>query len=406
MKPRLALIIALISSALVVLGFASGCTPGAGAGPSTWIDRPLDGDQVAMEPLTIEAHASDVDGVARLEFFVDDTSIGAVPTDGSQFVEAKAGWSPSAPGTHMIRASGVDSQGNKGATISARVVVVGLKATEVPIPTVGIGTPPPATEIPQPVIETLAPAFPSEAPLPATVLVETLAPAFPSETPLPSPTPTTEATSVPVCPGAPGIASFTAQPATISVGQSATLQWGRVTNATGAEIDPDIGGVPTPGSVSVSPRRTTTYTLTATGCGGTTRKQVTVVVKTPPSPTVSLPTMAPAPTPDTTPPTISGLNAKPTTIYVAGCPNTAQNTTVSAHVSDASGVQSVVASWSLDGQSGQTGMSAAGGGLYQATIGGFAQGLKSLSIYVNATDAFNNSSQAGPISVKVNPCIQ
>ncbi|MDZ7378509.1 MAG: hypothetical protein ONB06_04100 [candidate division KSB1 bacterium] len=80
------------------------------------------------------------------------------------------------------------------------------------------------------------------------------------------------------CLGAPVIASFTANPSTIAAGQSSTLTWGAVTNATSVSIDQGIGGVATPGSTTVSPVQTTTYTLTATGCGGTTTKQVTINV--------------------------------------------------------------------------------------------------------------------------------
>ncbi len=80
------------------------------------------------------------------------------------------------------------------------------------------------------------------------------------------------------CPGAPVIASIDASPATITAGQSTTLSWGKVDNATSAVIDQGIGGVATPGNVSVKPDKTTTYTLTATGCGGTVTKQVTITV--------------------------------------------------------------------------------------------------------------------------------
>lgn len=89
----------------------------------------------------------------------------------------------------------------------------------------------------------------------------------------------------PVCPGPPVIASFDANPGTITAGQSTTLSWGAVANATSASIDPDLGGVGTPGSSSVSPAGTTTYALTATGCGGTSQRKVTVTVKpAPPQP--------------------------------------------------------------------------------------------------------------------------
>ncbi len=78
------------------------------------------------------------------------------------------------------------------------------------------------------------------------------------------------------CPGVPVIASFAANPAAISPGQSSTLSWGKVDNADSATIDQGIGGIATPGEQSVSPASTTTYTLTASGCGGTVTKQVTI----------------------------------------------------------------------------------------------------------------------------------
>ena len=80
------------------------------------------------------------------------------------------------------------------------------------------------------------------------------------------------------CPGAPQIGNFIANPGTITAGQSSVLSWGPVTNATSATIDQGIGGVGTPGSKSVSPGQTTTYILTATGCGGTVTKQAKVTV--------------------------------------------------------------------------------------------------------------------------------
>ena len=112
----------------------------------------------------------------------------------------------------------------------------------------------------------------------------------PEPPPAPPATPTSPSAppagpTPPGCPGPPVIASFTANPSTITAGQSSTLSWGAVTNATGAVIDQGIGGVATPGSVAVKPTKTTTYLLTATGCGGTTTKQVTVNVTGSPTPT-------------------------------------------------------------------------------------------------------------------------
>lgn len=118
---------------------------------------------------------------------------------------------------------------------------------------------------------------------------------------IPGPTPINTPIS---CPSAPAIESFTASPSTIASGQSATLSWGAVTGAQTAEIDRDIGGIATPGSVVVSPTTTTTYTLTAT-CGDKSKTlQVTVTVSaanTPVAATATTPTNTPTRTPTIAP---------------------------------------------------------------------------------------------------------
>jgi Ig-like domain from next to BRCA1 gene/Bacterial Ig domain len=106
------------------------------------------------------------------------------------------------------------------------------------------------------------------------ITVPKVNPAAPTRTPAPPPP---APTKTPL-PGAPHISSFTCSPCTISAGGTATLNWGPVTGATSASIDQGINGVPTPGSVNVSPTSTTTYTLTATGPGGTSQAAVTIVV--------------------------------------------------------------------------------------------------------------------------------
>jgi sugar lactone lactonase YvrE len=70
---------------------------------------------------------------------------------------------------------------------------------------------------------------------------------------------------------APTIASFVANPATISVGESTSLSWNVVGKTTSVSIDNGIGTVATSagaGSVSVNPTSDTTYTLTATDASG------------------------------------------------------------------------------------------------------------------------------------------
>jgi hypothetical protein len=64
------------------------------------------------------------------------------------------------------------------------------------------------------------------------------------------------------------IVSFTAQPATLAAGQSATLTWA-TENPSGIMIDPGVGRVTPRGIRQVSPAATTTYTLTVGGPNNT-----------------------------------------------------------------------------------------------------------------------------------------
>ncbi|HEY3054340.1 MAG TPA: hypothetical protein VGK31_00255 [Thermoanaerobaculia bacterium] len=75
----------------------------------------------------------------------------------------------------------------------------------------------------------------------------------------------------------PSIISFTANPSTITAGGSTTLSWSTI-NGASVTIDNGIGSQPVAGSVGVSPRKSTTYTLTASGIGGTSTAATTVTV--------------------------------------------------------------------------------------------------------------------------------
>ena len=75
----------------------------------------------------------------------------------------------------------------------------------------------------------------------------------------------------------PTIAYFTALPATITAGQSASLSWS-VSGASSLSINNGLGDVSGTTTKSVSPTSTTTYTLTATDIRGSTVSQVTVTV--------------------------------------------------------------------------------------------------------------------------------
>jgi hypothetical protein len=83
---------------------------------------------------------------------------------------------------------------------------------------------------------------------------------------------------------------FTATPATITAGQSATLTWA-TTNASSTSVDNGIGAVAS-SSVVVAPLVTTTYTLSAMNSTGITTATTTVFVNattTPPVATTTVP---------------------------------------------------------------------------------------------------------------------
>ena len=72
-------------------------------------------------------------------------------------------------------------------------------------------------------------------------------------------------------------ATFGADRTTINKGDSVKLSW-TTTEATNVSIAPEVGAVTPQGSTTVTPYESTTYTLTATGAGGTTDATVRVSV--------------------------------------------------------------------------------------------------------------------------------
>jgi hypothetical protein len=162
-----------------------------------------------------------------------------------------------------------------------------------------------------------------------------------TDTPTPTRIPTVVIQPPPVtgCSGTPNIASFGASPASIQRGQSATLSWGAVTNADNVSIEPGIGGVPAPGSRSVSPNDTTTYTLVARCGNNSVTRKTTIQVTAPPPPR------------DTTAPSVPKPQ-DPTGGKAVTCSGGTGSVTLKwSSVSDPSGV-TYYAKWSGAGQSG------------------------------------------------------
>jgi peptidoglycan-associated lipoprotein len=77
--------------------------------------------------------------------------------------------------------------------------------------------------------------------------------------------------------------SIQANPTTIDKGGSSTLTW-TSTDATQLTVSPDVGSVNAQGSTQVSPANSTTYTITASGPGGSADSSVRVTVNQPAPP--------------------------------------------------------------------------------------------------------------------------
>ena len=93
-----------------------------------------------------------------------------------------------------------------------------------------------------------------------------------------APAPTVETRKVAPAPAAPApTVSISASPSSVAEGKCTMLSWA-ATNASSASIDQGVGKVDTSGSRQVCPARTTTYTLSASGDGGSRDASATVTV--------------------------------------------------------------------------------------------------------------------------------
>lgn len=96
----------------------------------------------------------------------------------------------------------------------------------------------------------------------------------------------------PAPPAAPS-ATLTITPATVTKGQTATLNWNSQ-NASGCDIQPGIGQVPPQGARAFTPVDTAAYTITCSGAGGTATSAASIAViapapaVVPPAPKVSV----------------------------------------------------------------------------------------------------------------------
>jgi hypothetical protein len=331
---------------------SAACNPtslktGAQVGPQAWIDAPLDGSSYALPlagPLEIVSHASDPARIAQVELNVNGAVVRRDPNPNAamELVTMRQQWVPTGPGNYSLMVRAQNTGGTWGEyaraviTIGASAVAATRTLTPPPITRPNTITPLPSvsisffadattlmagqcttihwqvTNVSQVLMDNAAVAASGsklDCPTQTTmhtlrvitldrqIVDRTLAIAVVVQTITPTRTPTRPPAG---CTGAPIIASFGASPSSIVLGQSSTLSWGAVTNADSVELLPDIGGVAAPGSMSVSPGSTTTYTLRARCGGNQNNRTATVEVIT--RGIITFPTITSTPTKTLIPP--------------------------------------------------------------------------------------------------------
>ena len=386
MKQAIVCCAAVLLVALALVGCAASSTQG----PMAWLDEPLDGAALPLEPTELMAHASDADGVASFEFYVNGALLVRSPAAGGMLADATVGWNPSAPGVYTITARATDNQGNVGPEATAVVTVGELEGSPTPLPTARpteeiVTQETPSPRPPSSPGPTMTPRQPTPRP---TSAPPTATPRLPTATPRP-PTPTPQPPA-----RRPEIAYFQADPGTINAGGCSTLSWG-VDYAAAVYLDGE--GVGDHDTRQVCPATTTTYTLHATSGGGDDQDTATVTVIQAPTPT---------PIEDNTPPSISDISFSETEISTTiGCTAPPDTTVISARVWDESGVWAVIATLQLSGSpAGTVVMTQSAPDVYEVELGPFTQ-PGNLQITIMAQDFHANTAQEVRTVIVKNVCV-
>lgn len=126
----------LVAQMLVILILvSSGCAAGRGRDSFVWIDQPLDGALLDLQPIVITAHASSSTGVAGFQIFVDGQLVHELSAPGGRMEKFSWEWQPEKPGQHQIRVVAVDPRGGPGAAALARMEIIGQPEDRVDLTT-------------------------------------------------------------------------------------------------------------------------------------------------------------------------------------------------------------------------------------------------------------------------------
>ena len=365
-------------------------------GPQVWLDRPLDTSTYPLAPLTIQAHASDSNGVGSIEFYANDLFLSSVNGNGGRFSEASIEWTPPGAGTYTVKARAVDSDGNAGGDATSVVIIDAamslLNPTSAATPTAS------ATVDTDPLCrleQLVAPEL-----LEPTDGADTKSPVhFVWRNPALDCHPHNWRIDISELPDFSDTGWGFGTLDHLETSRDWSLPAGNCYYWQVLAYTPDDYGPPSAARCFCIPA---TSTVTSTP---TLLLPATLTPTLPPAATIT-PTLVV----DTTPPFFINTKVDPDKILTDGngCPSYARTTIVEAHVVDTgsgSAIASVWALWSVGGESGQVPLSAIGGDYYQGAIGP-VNTIGTLNITIYAQDMAGNRAQSGTLYVTVEYCVQ
>jgi hypothetical protein len=331
---------------IALLLYLSGCQKPA-QGPSAWIDQPLDGDIFPLEMLTFQAHASDLDGVESIEFFINQESKLVISAGGGRLGQAMMEWMPSSPGVYTISTQAADSQGHSGALASVTITITDQLAQTAPEPEIALEETLEVEEEEEPIQKAEEPVLP---------------------------------TGPRVIPGR--VVNCRAQPG-MDYPAVTWLESGQEAAITGRLADNSWYQVRHPES------QVECWVMAAiVGVSGS-LDGVSVMPAPAAAEQPASEPQSPQPAADTTAPTISAVYAAPNVIYQQGCAGETQTAVLTVEAQDDGGIATVEAAWSIGSKSGSVTLSKVAKNRFEATVGPI-NAAGTLSIYGSVVDKAGN----------------
>ena len=366
MKHLFVLIIILNALFIALIGCQS-----TAEGPNTWIDQPLDNDTFHLQPLTLQAHASDMGGIESLEFFVNDESQLLVSANGKRLEQAMMQWMPPGPGIYTISVKATNNQGISGMLANTTITITGEAAQFMPTETQIVVTEEPEK---QELTEDQSEQLPEPPSGPAVIPSQTIN-----------------------CRSGPGIDYQVV--AALGTNQAASIV-GRLANNTWYVIQ--------------HPEKTLECWVSASivqvsgSIVGIGIRQAPPLAEKPPAEettTEEKPAEKPQvpPPADTSPPIVTSVYASPSTIFREGCTGDPQTTILAVEAMDVGGITRVEAAWTIGSKTGSKELTKTSGNLYQANLGPFNTN-GTLYIYGSVIDGSSNWTPF-TLNVAVKSCI-